>query len=91
VKREMKRRAARKPKTEQLRSGIRGYTSEFETAEQLGVSVRTLRKWRQQRGGPPYIKVGRQVFYSDQSREAWLQSLVVQPQRQPAIQHPEAA
>ena len=57
------------------------YTPEPETADELNVSVRTLRKWRQLRVGPPYIGVGRQIHYGDESRAAWLKSREVQPIR----------
>ena len=60
---------------------IPGYTPEHETAEELNVSVRTLRKWRQQGIGPAYIEVARQFHYGDESRAAWLKSLEVQPVR----------
>jgi hypothetical protein len=63
------------------RKRIPGYTPEPETAEELNVSVRTLRKWRQLRIGPPYVTVGRQIHYGDQSRAAWLKSREVQPVR----------
>jgi hypothetical protein len=61
---------------------IPGYTPEPETAEELNVSVRTLRKWRQLRIGPPYIEVGRQIHYGDESRAAWLKSREVRPVRE---------
>ena len=60
---------------------IPGYSPERETAEELSVSVRTLRKWRQLRIGPPYIEVGRQIHYRDESRATWLRSREVQPVR----------
>jgi hypothetical protein len=63
------------------RKRIPGYSSELETAEELNVSVRTLRKWRQLRIGPPYTEIGRQIYYSDESRAAWLKSREVQPVR----------
>jgi len=63
------------------RAHIPGYTSEFETAEELGISIRLLRKWRQLRIGPPYIEVGRQFHYSDESRATWLKGREVQPIR----------
>lgn len=63
------------------RKRIRGYTPESETAEELNVSVRTLRKWRQIGIGPPYVEVGRQIHYGDDSRAAWLKSREVQPIR----------
>lgn len=58
---------------------IPGYTPEAEIAEELNVSVRTLRKWRQLRVGPPWTEVGRQIHYSDESRAAWLKSREVRP------------
>jgi hypothetical protein len=66
------------------RKRIPGYTPEPETAEELNVSIRTLRKWRQLRIGPPYIEVGRQIHYGDESRAAWLKSREVQPVREVA-------
>jgi hypothetical protein len=63
------------------RKRIPGYTPEFDTAEELNVSVRTLRKWRQLGIGPAYIEVGRQIHYGDESRTAWLRSREVQPVR----------
>ena len=42
----------------QKRKRIPGYTPESETAEELNVSVRTLRKWRQLRIGPPWSRSG---------------------------------
>ena len=60
---------------------IPGHTNEAETAEELGVSVRTLRKWRQLRVGPPWTAVGRQIHYGDESRAAWVKSQEVQPAR----------
>jgi hypothetical protein len=64
------------------RKRIPGYTPEAETAEQLNISVRTLRKWRQLKIGPPWVEVGRQIHYPDESRTAWIKSRVVQPVRQ---------
>jgi hypothetical protein len=61
-----------------------GYTPERETAEELNVAVRTLRKWRQLQIGPPWTTVGRQIFYGDEDRAAWLKSRRVQPIREVA-------
>jgi hypothetical protein len=61
------------------RGGSPSTFPEAETAEELNVSLRTLRKWRQLRVGPPYAKVGRQVHYSDEGRTAWLKANEVQP------------
>jgi hypothetical protein len=35
------------------------------------ISVRTLRNWRAQRVGPPYIKIGKSVLYPLQGLEEW--------------------
>jgi hypothetical protein len=58
-----------------------GYSSESETAEALSLSPRTLRKWRQRGIGPPWVKVGRRVVYSDESCLAWLKSSEIHPVR----------
>jgi hypothetical protein len=63
------------------RNRIPGYTDEVATAAELNVSVRTLRKWRKQGVGPPYVKVARQIHYADQSRAAWLKAREIQPIR----------
>jgi hypothetical protein len=66
---------------QQPKRRITGYTGEPETAEELNVSIRTLRKWRQLRIGPPYVEVGRQIYYGDDARAAWLKSREIQPVR----------
>ena len=42
---------------------------------------RTLRKWRQQRIGPPWVKFGKTILYPDDGFEEWLHSQVQQPVR----------
>ena len=71
-----KQRAAVKAK-----SHIAGFTAERETAEELGVSVRTLRKWRQTGEGPPFVQVGRRILYRDEARAQWLIAREVRPIR----------
>jgi hypothetical protein len=61
---------------------IPGYTPEREKAEQLGVALRTLRKWRQLGKGPAYTKFGRQIHYRDEAQAAWLKSCEIQPARE---------
>jgi hypothetical protein len=63
------------------RKPIVGYTSEAETAQELDVSVRTLRKWRQEGIGPPYVRFARQIIYGDESRAAWLKGQEIRPVR----------
>jgi hypothetical protein len=62
------------------------HRTEKELAEQLkartGIGcVRTLRKWREQRIGPPWAKIGRVILYPNDDFEAWLKTLVQQPVR----------
>jgi hypothetical protein len=68
----------------QQHKGPPGYSSETLTARELNVTIRTLRKWRQLQIGPPWTEVGRQIFYSDSSRAAWLKSREVRPVRERA-------
>jgi hypothetical protein len=58
---------------------IPGYKTERETAEALGVVLRTLRKWRQRGQGPAFLKFARQIHYHDEAVAAWLKSCEVQP------------
>lgn len=62
------------------------YRTEKELAEQLqkrtGMGcVRTLRKWRELRTGPPWAKIGKLIIYPDDGFEQWLRSRVQQPVR----------
>ena len=45
---------------------------EAEFAALRGVSVRTVQRERAQRIGPPFIKLGRKIFYRPAAIEAWL-------------------
>ena len=48
------------------------YLDENATADALGVSPRTLQRWRRDGGGPAYIRVGvRRVAYDVQVIEDW--------------------
>jgi len=61
---------------------IPGYSPERDTAAELGLTIFALRSWRQRRVGPPWIKVGRNIFYGDESRAAWLRSGEIWPVRE---------
>ncbi len=41
-------------------------------AQFVGVSKRTLEKWRYEGIGPPYLKLGRRVLYSMADLEDWI-------------------
>ena len=46
--------------------------TEDEVSKRLNVSVASLRRWRLQRRGPLFIKVGSLVRYRPEDLEAWL-------------------
>jgi hypothetical protein len=51
---------------------LKGFISEPEYARQRGVTPRTCQRDRQLRKAPPYIKLGRQVFYRIDAVRDWL-------------------
>lgn len=53
---------------------------ETDYAVQRGVSLRTVQRERAQRMGPPFIKLGRTIYYRPAAIEAWL---LAQEQSQP--------
>jgi excisionase family DNA binding protein len=46
--------------------------STIQLAEYLGIKTSTLREYRVDRKGPPYIKIGHLVRYKVKDIEAWL-------------------
>jgi predicted DNA-binding transcriptional regulator AlpA len=48
--------------------------TEREAAEQLALSVKTLRNWRFLGRGPPHLKVGRLVRYRLSDLKSWLKT-----------------
>lgn len=59
--------------------------TEKEYAAQRRDSVRTVQRERAQRVGPPFIKVGRKIYYRPAAIEAWLLS---KEQTQPRSHQP---
>ncbi len=59
---------------------IKDLISENDYAAARGVSVRTVQRERAQRIGPPFIKLGRTIYYRPAAIEAWL---LAQEQAQP--------
>ena len=45
---------------------------ESEYAAFRDVTVRTIRRERAQRKGPPFIKIGKKIYYRPESIERWL-------------------
>jgi hypothetical protein len=50
------------------------YLSEEKLAAQLGINLRTLRRWRDKRLGPRFIMKGRQLIYNRDDIAAWLRA-----------------
>lgn len=53
---------------------LEGLMREMEVADALGAKTRTLANWRCARKGPPFVKVGRRVFYRRDALFAWLRA-----------------
>ena len=49
--------------------------TEEEVAKRLHVSLASIRRWRLERRGPQFIKVGSLVRYRPEDLESWLDSL----------------
>lgn len=47
------------------------YLTQFETAEFLRISERTLERWRVEGNGPRFRRFGRRVVYAKSDIEAW--------------------
>lgn len=58
-----------------------------EAAEVLRISAITLHRWRNAGKGPPYVEMGRKVYYRRTALELWIQ----QQQRQPESTDAEPA
>lgn len=52
----------------------RTYLSTETAAQLLGLSPRTLEKWRGTGGGPIFVKLGRRVAYRLADVERWIES-----------------
>ena len=51
-----------------------------EAAELLGVSGRTLKRWRDEGRGPAYCTAGRRVMYFEKDLVGYLEGTRVEPQ-----------
>ena len=57
------------------------YLTEHDLADQLGLTVRTLQRWRSLRCGPAWTKAMRRPMYSRAAVRKWLQGQEQQPIR----------
>lgn len=51
-----------------------------EAAEALRLGVATLHRWRKSGKGPPYIEMGRKVYYRRADLDLWIEEQQRQPQ-----------
>jgi len=49
--------------------------TETDVSKQLRVSLACLRRWRLERRGPVFVKIGQLVRYRPEDLESWLQTL----------------
>lgn len=49
--------------------------NETEVAKKLRVSLACLRRWRLEKRGPTFIKIGQLVRYRQEDLDSWLESL----------------
>jgi hypothetical protein len=68
-----------------------GYLPESEFAVQINKSIRTFVSWRTQRTGPPWIKVGKEIYYSKAAAREWLKSIEVHAKRSRSASRTPAA
>src|SRR5436190_20916345 len=54
---------------------------ESETAELLGITVRTLREWHYRRIGPPRVTFRQMICYRRESVLAWLEKFESKPRQ----------
>lgn len=48
------------------------YLPKDDAARELGVDVRTLNRWWNERRGPPRTKIGARVYYRRDSMREWM-------------------
>jgi hypothetical protein len=63
---------------------LNGFISEAEYAARRGVSLRTCQRDRQLRQAPPFVTIGKRVFYRVEAVRAWLLARERSLERAPA-------
>lgn len=51
---------------------LEGYLSEADFSTQLGIDIRTARRWRRAGTGPPFVRLGKGVLYPAAKFQTWL-------------------
>jgi len=62
-----------------------GFISEEEYAARRGVSLRTCQRDRQLRQSPPYVVIGRRVYYRIEAVREWLLAREQAADRKPSV------
>lgn len=58
-----------------------GFLSETEFCAAINKTPRTARLWRKRRYGPPYVRIGREIYYPVDDAQRWLRSQMQLPVR----------
>ena len=58
---------------------MRQYVTENELSNITGIAVQTLRNWRHERRGFPYVKVGRSIRYELDEIDEYMQERKIKP------------
>ncbi len=54
---------------------MQSFLTEQEVSKRLNVSVATLRRWRLEKRGPMFVKVGSLVRYRPEDLDSWIAAL----------------
>ena len=54
---------------------MQSFLNEQEVSQRLNVSVATLRRWRLEKRGPMFVKVGSLVRYRPEDLDSWVAAL----------------
>ena len=58
---------------------LEGYLEEHIFADKVDKNIRTVRRWRSQPDGLPFLKLGREVYIPVEEGRSWLKSKIVTP------------
>jgi hypothetical protein len=64
-----------------MRNSLNPPVNEHGAAHVLGLAVQTLRNWRHQKKGPPYLKISRSVRYRLDDLENFMDSKRIDPEK----------
>ena len=66
--------AGRNRKREEQESSLRrGFVDTYRAADYVGLSHRTMEKYRWTGGGPEYVKLGRRCLYKPSELDRWME------------------